>query len=618
MLTKYANIYARSHCKSCIDERVLMTLETERVGRPRFSFRPSRRDMLKFGTATAVGAGAAAVGPVLPANADVPVVSPVASIPLELAPAPTSVTASYVSALNAFSIGHVLVDPTLAQGTLAAQITIPTYEGSGVAVHPSVYFNPNGWNGYEYWMAYTPYPSAKSQLENPSIAVSHDGNSWITPTGLANPIEPVPPGGVNHNSDPNILVGNDGLMYLFWRTVGVPYAGETWYGRTSSDGLNWSDRVVIREDAQSVRRMVSPSFTQLADGSWVAYAVDIVPRPYTVVRLQAASLAGFKGATPQPVKITGNSGQPWHIDVHRVSGLWHMLVQDGGPNGGDLWVAVSADGLDFQAGSPCIKRGVSQWDSVYYKSCFVPAVKNGVLGWDTWLTGASFAASGSIMGRSFIGFSGSPAPVIRSEAAAAPDPSILETALMVHLLAAKSGTYPWIAGDSFSRPDNASIGNADSGQPWIANVGTMKLANRAATPSATANTRSVIEVGTANHWVSAQIDSPATATAQHWLLARFQDSDNFYRFGIYPGGGALQLQKIVAGALSTVSIVPGSAPALPGTTIGLRCIGTTFEMFVSNAKVSSVTDASLTAGTKAGIQANDGTAVFRAFTVRVS
>lgn len=591
-----------------------MKLDMESGDRHRSFFRPSRRDMFRIGTATAVGAGAAAL-PALPAAAAVPTMNPMAFMPLETATTPSPY---YSTGSNAFSTGPVLVDPTLAHANLAAKINVPTYEGSGVAIHPSVYFNQNAWNGYEYWMAYTPYPSAKNQLENPSIAVSRDGSTWTIPDGLSNPVEPAPPGGAYYNSDPNIVVGNDGLMYLFWRTVGVPSGGETWYYRTSANGLNWSDRTAVREDLQSVRRMLSPSFSQLADGSWVAYAVDIVPAPYTVVRLQASTLAGLKGATPQKVNIAGNSGRPWHIDVHRASGLWQMLVQDGGPNGGDLWAAISTDGINFQAGPACIKRNAGQWDSIYYKSCFVPATKNGAVGWDTWLTGATWVAGGSIMGRTFISFSGSTTPVVpRTESGPAADPSAVDTALLVQLLAAKTGTYPWIAGDAFSRPDNASIGTADSGQAWITNVGTMKIKNRAASPAATANTRCVIDVGTANHWLSARIDSPTTTTSQHWLLARFQDSNNFYRFGLNPGG-PLQLQKLVAGSLTTVSILAGLTVALPGTTIGLRCIGTTFEMFMNNAKIGSITDTSLTAGTKAGIQGDDGTAIFRAFTVRVS
>lgn len=573
--------------------------------------------MLKFGTAAAVGAGAMTVGSALPAAADTGALSPSAILPLETAAVAQYTTASYVSALNGFGAGHVLTDPTLARANIAARINIPTYEGSGVAVHPSVYYNQNAWNGYEYWMAYTPYPSANSQLENPSIAVSHDGNSWVVPEGLSDPIEPVPAGGVNYNSDPNITVGNDGLMYLFWRTVGVPAAGETWYYRTSANGTLWSDRTIIREDLQSVRRLVSPSFSQLADGSWVAYAVNIVPKPYVVERLKADALLGLASAEPKSVTITGNSAQPWHIDVHRVAGEWQMLVQDGGAGGGDLWAAVSADGLNFQAGGPCISKETGQWDSLYYKSCFVPAMKNGVLGWDTWLTGATFAANGSIMGRAFIGFTQTATVLSQPQSTTTPDPAVTAAALQLQLLVARSGIYPWIIGDAFARADGPALGNADSGQVWVANVGTMKLANKAASPTNKANTRSVVDAGTADHWLTVRIDSAASATSQHWILARFQDSNNFYRLGFRPGG-SLTMEKLVAGALSAVRSLSAVPITTPGVTIGLRCIGTTFEIFVNNTRVDSVVDSSLGGGTKVGIQADDGTAVFRAFTVRIS
>ena len=48
-------------------------------------------------------------------------------------------------------------------------LTIPTYDGSGQAVHPDVYYNASGWKGYKYWMTMTPYPNSNSGFENPSI-----------------------------------------------------------------------------------------------------------------------------------------------------------------------------------------------------------------------------------------------------------------------------------------------------------------------------------------------------------------------------------------------------------------------------------------------------------------
>jgi hypothetical protein len=54
------------------------------------------------------------------------------------------------------------------------KLNIPTYDGSGQAVHPDIYYNANGWNGYYYWMAMTPYPNGDAAYENPSIIVSND------------------------------------------------------------------------------------------------------------------------------------------------------------------------------------------------------------------------------------------------------------------------------------------------------------------------------------------------------------------------------------------------------------------------------------------------------------
>ena len=68
------------------------------------------------------------------------------------------------------------------------KLNIPTYDGSGQGVHPDVYYNANGWNGYRYWMAVTPYPGGNAAYENPSIVVSNDNVNWIVPPGLSNPI----------------------------------------------------------------------------------------------------------------------------------------------------------------------------------------------------------------------------------------------------------------------------------------------------------------------------------------------------------------------------------------------------------------------------------------------
>ena len=70
----------------------------------------------------------------------------------------------------------------------AAPLTIPTYDGSGQAVEPSVLHFADGWQGHPYWMAVSPYPFGHAALENPSILVSEDGLTWSVPEGLTNPL----------------------------------------------------------------------------------------------------------------------------------------------------------------------------------------------------------------------------------------------------------------------------------------------------------------------------------------------------------------------------------------------------------------------------------------------
>lgn len=254
-------------------------------------------------------------------------------------------------------------------------------------VHPSVYYNADGWNGYRYWMAMTPYPLADSTKENPSILCSVDGSTWVVPAGLTNPIDPYP-GGVAYNSDPYLTVESTGLMWCWWRTAFRAIGPEVIARRTSTDGVTWSAMVVEWNYDYSVTgyRLIAPSVIQQEDGTWVMYAVDILATPYRVVRSVRATNGTWSAL--RTVTITGGASatRPWHIDVHNVGNEWHMLVMDGGASGGDLWAAVSRDGLAFTAGPKFVARGTG-WNSAYYKSCFIPATKDGVAGWDAWLGG---------------------------------------------------------------------------------------------------------------------------------------------------------------------------------------------------------------------------------------
>lgn len=60
--------------------------------------------------------------------------------------------------------------------------------GDDEAYHPKVLYFENGWNGYTYWLSYTPYPHADDTKEDPCIACSNDLETWVVPPGLINPL----------------------------------------------------------------------------------------------------------------------------------------------------------------------------------------------------------------------------------------------------------------------------------------------------------------------------------------------------------------------------------------------------------------------------------------------
>jgi len=503
---------------------------------------------------------------------------------------------------GAIAGSHTITDATIAKAPRATLQVIPTYDGSGVAVHPSVYFNPEGFAGSKYWMAFTPYSSATVALENPSIVRSDDGNTWTVPAGLTNPVEPpYSPEGQGYNSDPYLFV--DGLtMYLFWRTWDGVAQRDRHYYRTSLDGVTWTARVMVRDDVATTRRIVSPSYVKNRSG-WTMFGVDIVQTPRRIVRVQATTLAGMAAATVTNVTVTGNAGEPWHMDAHRVGGEWQILVVDGGSGGGDLWAAVSNDGLNFKAGPSLIARTSGAWDAVYYKSCFVPAVRNGLAGWDTWIGGGQFVASGNIIGRTFVRFDTIAAEI------AAKDSLIATMQTDVEMLKAKSGlSSSLLAYDDFNRVDAVGLGTSPTGLVWSAGF---QVVGNKATASAAANERVFLTLATADH--APEILATGAAGSQHWVMARFTDAGNYWRFG-NNGGDVIRLEKLVAGALAEGYDL-GQRNAAVATRFTLYAKGAAITASVNGAVVKTATEGTVTTGTGVGIQSTTTASRFDDFKV---
>ncbi len=219
-------------------------------------------------------------------------------------------------------------------------LTIPTYEGSGQAVHPDVYYNPGGWHGYKYWMAMEPYPYSNDDFENPSIIASNDGISWEVPAGLTNPIAGPPQYlEYQHYNDADLLYNETVSRLETYYDLGdktPPPPSEIMKRKTSTNGTSWS----AEEDIlySSGYELTSPAIVRNQYNMWV---VDIRPQnncePTTTNIEYRNSSNGINWSDPVTVNISPKGNVIWHIDVSYI------------PSKNEYWMLYAA----FPAGSYC-------------------------------------------------------------------------------------------------------------------------------------------------------------------------------------------------------------------------------------------------------------------------
>ena len=189
-------------------------------------------------------------------------------------------------------------------------IFIKTYEGYNQPMHPDILHLPEGFHGFKYWLAYTPYPFMMDKFENPCIAASNDSISWVTPTGVKNPIAPPPVdsriGG--HFSDTDIIYDNGKLVTFFVYNKRGVMGPSKFYRSVSQDGVKWSapDLVYTCKDPFSG---YSPAFIK-EDNSYKMWYIS------EGNRMSYSTSTDCKNwAAPQKCNINIDGWSLWHLDV---------------------------------------------------------------------------------------------------------------------------------------------------------------------------------------------------------------------------------------------------------------------------------------------------------------
>ena len=286
-------------------------------------------------------------------------------------------------------------------GRVGSPCSVPTHDPvseSGEAVHPSVLYFPDGWNGHRYWMAYTPYAGGTDGREDPCIAYSDDGDTWTVPEGAPYPLDDQP-GSPTYNSDTNLVV-KDGVLHVFWRLFDdtLPSGQEQLLVRTSANGIDWTPSTVVYSSTKTVRRLVSPSFQW--DGTyWHLWAVDITPEHKPLVHARAETLSTDAWTTPVECVVPMRTGKtPWHVSVRRVGSQWVGLLNDtltggAGARDGDLLLIASNDGIVWDSSDIPVVPRIGLYHDNLYKADMIPTE----YGWDVWYS-ARITGSPSVWG----------------------------------------------------------------------------------------------------------------------------------------------------------------------------------------------------------------------------
>lgn len=259
------------------------------------------------------------------------------------------------------------------------KLTIIGPYGDNQSYHPKVLSFKTKWNGYKYWMSYTPYPKGDDLKENPCIAVSNDLIHWNTPNGLVNPLDdPEDKEKAKvYNSDAHLVYNNDyDQLELYWRYTNDK--GEKSYSkifrRISKDGINWSNKeLVFTAENRDKEDIISPAiiYENSTYKMWYVVTAGVVK--------YVESKDGIKWYGEKEINISYNENlKTWHLDVIKTEKGYEMLVVAfttwAKRNDMSLYYTKSIDGINWDIANkvmdPAVKEKV--WDNKgIYRTTFI-------------------------------------------------------------------------------------------------------------------------------------------------------------------------------------------------------------------------------------------------------
>lgn len=255
------------------------------------------------------------------------------------------------------------------------RLNIQTYlAGKDQVTHPSVISFKEPWNGYKYWMAYTPYPFANGEEENPSIAVSNDMYYWDTSYGMVNPIANNEETGCNELKDPHILYREDVDRIEIWylgrvsKNLGGDGTSLTLLRKYSYDGIIWSEYEVM-----STLKYLSPTIIWRED-KYCMWAIGYSLYNTEKKVVYQESVDGKNWTRPVYCSLDGSCDdwEIWHGAVTAYDNEYHFVYIDSMNDAQEIKYCKSSNGIDFKSENILLKNeSAGIWKRLYRPALLV-------------------------------------------------------------------------------------------------------------------------------------------------------------------------------------------------------------------------------------------------------
>ena len=465
----------------------------------------------------------------------------------------------------------------------------PVAPAANAPVHPSLLEFKYAWNGYRYWLAFTPYPGFDSTYENPCVVASNDLETWVQPA--PNPLVAKPTGG--YNADTHLFMSPDGArMYLAFRERITGGNNNLKIMHTDNGGLSWSAPVTVLSGAQGVTDFASPSIWWNGT-TWTCISHQLDAASPWPVRRNVSSTSDIYGAwgAATTVTIPPLAGRAWWHSFHvrLASGqVVAMFMDNNGTSGssGTVYLAESGDdGASYTVTRQVYSAGGK------YRSTF-SLRHDGVLN----------AIISDFVALKLYHFQARPGARERAGAFLARH----ATALLMPTNLPPGAIWA----DAFTRADSAvTPGTAESGGTYTVSSGTWGISSNRLYPVTSG--RLLAAAGTTEHVASVRF-TDITTSIQQWLIGRAVDGANYWRVGVTSptasGSQTLALQNVVSGAVGAIN--KGISTFQRGDTVAIEAAGSLLRIYVNGFPVHEELCITAATGASFGVQANAGANTF--------